>query len=204
MPIETRYAGCRFRSRLEARWAVWFDHLGINWQYETETYLVGPKGSQRGYLPDFYLPRRALWVEVKGHVAAANYPLLVAAAHPEHGLPISLGTTPDDFAYFKQRLLVLGPVPRTAGFHLSLLLIGGVLSEQLVTPICKSPQGRNDEHDHLMSPVLGPRRVEPNSDGEYVPPPCMLDERGYGFPCPDISAAYTAARSARFEHGEQG
>lgn len=25
--IETRYAGCRFRSRLEARWAVFFDHL---------------------------------------------------------------------------------------------------------------------------------------------------------------------------------
>jgi hypothetical protein len=27
--IETRYAGCLFRSRLEARWAVLFDHLGI-------------------------------------------------------------------------------------------------------------------------------------------------------------------------------
>lgn len=27
--IETSYAGCRFRSRLEARWAVFFDTLGI-------------------------------------------------------------------------------------------------------------------------------------------------------------------------------
>ncbi len=33
-PIETRYAGCRFRSRLEARWTVFFDHLGIEWEYE--------------------------------------------------------------------------------------------------------------------------------------------------------------------------
>jgi len=26
--IDTRYAGCRFRSRLEARWAMWFNELG--------------------------------------------------------------------------------------------------------------------------------------------------------------------------------
>lgn len=31
-PIQTRYAGCLFRSRLEARWAVFFDHLGIRWR----------------------------------------------------------------------------------------------------------------------------------------------------------------------------
>lgn len=35
-PIETRYAGCRFRSRLEARWAVFFDALKIEWEYEPE------------------------------------------------------------------------------------------------------------------------------------------------------------------------
>lgn len=28
-PIETHYNGYRFRSRLEARWAVFFDALGI-------------------------------------------------------------------------------------------------------------------------------------------------------------------------------
>lgn len=28
-PIDTHYKGCRFRSRLEARWAVFFDHLLI-------------------------------------------------------------------------------------------------------------------------------------------------------------------------------
>ncbi len=34
--IETRYKGYRFRSRLEARWAVFFDHLKIEWEYEPD------------------------------------------------------------------------------------------------------------------------------------------------------------------------
>lgn len=50
--IETRYAGCRFRSRLEARWAVFFDALGISWEYEPQGYDLGDAGP---YLPDFFL-----------------------------------------------------------------------------------------------------------------------------------------------------
>lgn len=34
--IETVYRGYRFRSRLEARWAVFFDALGLEWEYEPE------------------------------------------------------------------------------------------------------------------------------------------------------------------------
>ena len=34
--IETVYKGYRFRSRLEARWAVFFDALGIHYRYELE------------------------------------------------------------------------------------------------------------------------------------------------------------------------
>jgi hypothetical protein len=37
-PIETRYKGYRFRSRLEARWAVFFDAVGEGWEYEKEGY----------------------------------------------------------------------------------------------------------------------------------------------------------------------
>lgn len=74
--IETVYAGCRFRSRLEARWAVYFDSLGWSWDYEPEGFeLLGGR-----YLPDFKvhvipalcpcprhdeLPRHE-WFEVKG------------------------------------------------------------------------------------------------------------------------------------------
>ena len=50
--IETRYKGYRFRSRLEARWAVFFDTLGVRYEYEKEGFhLDGER-----YLPDFWLP----------------------------------------------------------------------------------------------------------------------------------------------------
>ena len=38
--IETRYKGYRFRSRLEARYAVLFDSLKIEWEYEPEGYVL--------------------------------------------------------------------------------------------------------------------------------------------------------------------
>lgn len=70
--IETQYRGYRFRSRIEARWAVFFDALSIRWEYEKEGFECGEAGR---YLPDFYLPDvnlrttgggPGLWVEVKG------------------------------------------------------------------------------------------------------------------------------------------
>ena len=60
--IETKYKGCRFRSRLEARYAVLFDALGIEWHYEPEGFELEHYGR---YLPDFYLPQIDMWAEVK-------------------------------------------------------------------------------------------------------------------------------------------
>ena len=60
--IETSYKGYRFRSRLEARWAVFFDALGAEWEYEKEGYDLGEHGL---YLPDFWLPRLGIFVEIK-------------------------------------------------------------------------------------------------------------------------------------------
>lgn len=61
--IETFYNGYRFRSRLEARWAVFFDHIGIKYLYEPEGYKLSD-GTM--YLPDFYLPESDSFFEVKG------------------------------------------------------------------------------------------------------------------------------------------
>ncbi len=61
-PIETYYNGYRFRSRLEARWAVFFDAAGIKYQYEHEGFRLG---NEVCYLPDFYLPDHNLIVEIK-------------------------------------------------------------------------------------------------------------------------------------------
>ncbi len=66
--IPTRYAGRLFRSRTEARWAVFFDELGVEWEYEVQ----GFETSHGRYLPDFYLPQMTLgngpsgtWFEAK-------------------------------------------------------------------------------------------------------------------------------------------
>lgn len=51
-PKDTHYNGYRFRSRLEARWAVFFDTFGVPYQYEKEGYVL----DGISYLPDFWLP----------------------------------------------------------------------------------------------------------------------------------------------------
>ena len=62
--LPTEYGGARFRSRTEARWAVFFDHLGIRWEYEAQGFDAGGDW----YLPDFLLFPACgmLWAEVKG------------------------------------------------------------------------------------------------------------------------------------------
>lgn len=59
MSIPTMYAGIMFRSRLEAKWAAFFDLAGWRWQYEPLDLA--------GYIPDFILlmPNGPIAVEVK-------------------------------------------------------------------------------------------------------------------------------------------
>jgi hypothetical protein len=59
--IETEYRGYKMRSRLEARWATFFDALDIPWEYEPEGY---EDGATR-YLPDFWMPTLGCFAEVK-------------------------------------------------------------------------------------------------------------------------------------------
>ena len=64
--LPTKYNGYNFRSRTEARWAVFFDAMKIKYYYEHEDFIL-PNG--RRYLPDFYLPNydgNGCIVEVKG------------------------------------------------------------------------------------------------------------------------------------------
>lgn len=60
-PIETVYHGFRFRSRLEAKWAVFFDEIGVNYHYEPEGFDLDGEW----YLPDFYLDDFGIYVEIK-------------------------------------------------------------------------------------------------------------------------------------------
>lgn len=73
---DTYYKGYHFRSRLEARWAVFFDELGIKWEYEPEGFVLD---NGMSYLPDFFLHglegrvKGDLYVEVKGKATDEDY-----------------------------------------------------------------------------------------------------------------------------------
>jgi hypothetical protein len=51
----------KFRSRLEARWAIFFDTAGIRYEYEPEGFDL----DGLWYLPDFWLPDLQTWIEIK-------------------------------------------------------------------------------------------------------------------------------------------
>jgi hypothetical protein len=68
--IETRHNGYHFKSRLEARWSIFLDHLGITWEYEKEGFVV----NGTCYLPDFWIHYNpwdsqvqgwGFWLEIK-------------------------------------------------------------------------------------------------------------------------------------------
>ena len=65
-PIQTLYKGYRFRSRLEARWAVFLDALSAKWSYEKEGFDL----SGTWYLPDFWVEDWNTWIEIKGKGAS--------------------------------------------------------------------------------------------------------------------------------------
>lgn len=68
-PIKTVYNGYLFKSKLEAKWAVFFDNMGFVYEYEPEAFGVG----DGWYTPDFYIPEmylgstvfRGVYAEIK-------------------------------------------------------------------------------------------------------------------------------------------
>jgi hypothetical protein len=60
-PIDTEFRGDLFRSRTEARWAVFFSEVEEEYKYEPQGFNL----NGTSYLPDFWLPDLEIWVEVK-------------------------------------------------------------------------------------------------------------------------------------------
>ena len=59
-PIETLYRGHYFRSKAEARFAVFLDCLGVKWEYEPQGFDLG---NGLKYLPDFKIYDVEIWDE---------------------------------------------------------------------------------------------------------------------------------------------
>lgn len=168
--IETFYAGCRFRSRLEARWAVFFDRLGLPWQYEPQGWVI----DGAPYLPDFLLPSLNAWLEVKG-----SEPLVGYRSRLE-GLA---------FQTKRRLVLAIGDIPRP-----------GSPASEFRIEVCYPSGDWDDNHAWCRCPTCGAVDVQFDGFADRNCK-CRLNERVRGDLDYDILEAYTAARSARFEHG---
>lgn len=71
--IPTEYDGHRFRSRLEARWALFFNFIGIPWEFEREAFSLVADGKPTGFTPDFWLPSLRIWFEVKPELSSMHH-----------------------------------------------------------------------------------------------------------------------------------
>jgi hypothetical protein len=179
-PIETRYAGCRFRSRLEARWAVFFDKLDIKWEYEPQGYVV----NGQPYLPDFLLPKLSVSVEVKGEASRLDLNLLANAMGEHWRMTLILGAIPTMPKRGVPTHGMLVPArdvrePKTATVTLSRAIFVPTADSAMVLPVSLSQRPDPEA-------AIGPRDLWIVRD------------------FPRVTTAYAAARSARFEHGESG
>jgi hypothetical protein len=198
--IDTLYRGCYFRSRLEARWAVFFDVMKIAWRYEPEAYRVGPHNL--AYLPDFYLPDLGTWVEVKGDEAdfTAKADVYGAAVNPVSGLPGIADSIPTTRGF-----LVLGPIPDVqpnSRRPVHTLIQHGMWRPEF-TGIHRTWAGFTDE---------GQIAIVKASAGTYTPSefpgageaPYTVTLRCPGpFGSNKVALAYTMARAARFDQGKR-
>lgn len=213
-PIETHYAGCRFRSRLEARWAVFFDALNIRWEYEPQGYVV----NGRGYLPDFLLPDLKTSVEVKGDPERLDLKLLadVLSGSRDWLFTLILGPIPDMDIMKVPAHALLSPAFDVRGEPKTVEIINdfGRALQKVADPDDRAAIERM-VNAHWPIPVLLSHAVfianGPNvtllslslpfaSKAEVLNPTTMWPI----LPIPKVQDAYRAARSARFEHGEHG
>ncbi len=61
--IKTTYRSIEYKSRLEARTALFFHCLGLNFEYEPKYFEIE---KDFWYVPDFYLRDLEMWIEIKG------------------------------------------------------------------------------------------------------------------------------------------
>lgn len=209
--IQTEYKGYLFRSRLEARWAVFFDEAGIDWKYEVEGFQrqIGGTDSENsiGYLPDFYLPESGTWVEVKGStdLLKADWQRLAMMLDYGSPLPGVEDSYPDSTGH---GLLLLGDIPLVPwGLCLHPLIQhrkGLIRTPALFFPEIGAARLRRTDESTLLERIYGvpPDEFGLDSSSTHwsVEPTLIGAPRAFA----RVIRAYKAARGSRFEHGESG
>lgn len=201
--IQTQYKGYHFRSRLEARWAVWFDAMGLEWQYEPEGFELGQAGR---YLPDFYLPKYDVWCEVKAQkLNAIEREKAFALSSFTNKPVIEFGQIPDP-----DEVALVGCLILRSYYGLDCrALSGSHLIQSLVGFYCEKTgcEYTFDADEIIKSAVQWDVDYYQNKYGKPHPrhfKTGVIEENECFAGGSKLYNAVIKARSARFEHGQRG
>lgn len=178
-PIATEYKGYKFRSRLEARWAVFFDAIGANWKYEAEGFDLGGIW----YLPDFQIEsdRYITYIEIKPSIPDAD----------EIEKDIKL-------AYGKQNVVAMLIGDPFDNFH-------NITKSFVFTPDGDFHHANTLEKMVLVGAIRIHHYLEITQKYFPVPDEKISDFSKYVYSMPEFINCLKASdksRHARFEHGE--
>jgi len=157
--IPTFHAGCRFRSRAEARYATFLDALTDPWRYEPQGWVLD---NDECYLPDFWLPRLGGYLEVKGmwDESVRKVQRFAVAEIEEHPVYLAVGGIPSH----RQLLTAgwwdpgeeLGVTSLTPGFDWGMWFPP---TDGAVLAACETARSERFEHSHEHSAAT--RRSRP-------------------------------------------
>jgi hypothetical protein len=192
--IETIYKGHRFRSRLEARWAVFFNSLNIKWEYEKEGYILE---DDTKYLPDFWLPELNYWIEIKpetddGKSCKDGLDIMHKFGKNCIGSAYLLCGIPDIPRWGENDSPYMGYWDCDSFYMWCECPTCGVIGLQY--------EGRSARNHHKENCEILLLCKEKKDHPVYG----RTDDKVYNYDSPRLLMAYTAAKSARFEYGESG
>ena len=177
-PIETKYKGYRFRSRLEARWAVFFDTLKYDWEYEPEGFDLGGLY----YLPDFKVFDTWYEVKAKGKLTVEDAEKIVRFVKAGNDI-IYLDGTPDIGNYIR--------ISYDGSLHTMEKSLEGMTYREIADFLNARSDPKTRDGDILWwkngCPYVYAGFTYYDNEGMYMD--FLVD-------------AVKKARSARFEHGE--
>ena len=179
--IETIYNGTNYRSKTEAKWALFMDLIGCKFIYEPQAYDLGESGC---YLPDFWLPALDAFVEIKPDIVidSRTSPTAALCAFTRKNVFTFCGSPEDPSQHWTESgylCTFAGPEDQTAG---------DTHHWFCVCPVCKTAgiefMGRTDRIGCAC----------PKSDH---------GDKGYNFNDPVLLNAYAKVKNAfRWEAGK--
>lgn len=180
--IQTEYKGTIYRSRTEARWAVFMSVLNFPFIYEPEGFDLGKDG---WYIPDFYLPSMDTFMEIKPEI------IIPGRESPIEALCRS---TKKNVIQFKGM-----PVIPSFGMELSQILF--------YRPETDGGIGEDFDYWFCRCPHCGKIGIEYDGRADRIKCKCPKSEhgdKGYNYDDEILKNAYYEARNSfRFSRSDQ-